>query len=314
MMDAVERIKCPKADDLLNALHPRRGRWPETGRWFFRGHGDAKWTLLPSAHRAESWKLGLTLVRSKPTSDINVDFWERELAYRFLNLLGRAGLPIPREESLPTRFQTDVPWPHPVLEPLLAIAQHNGVPTRLLDWTLSWKVAAYFAAVDALKTGSKALDVWAINERFVGVWGDKAASGVTCRVVRTPRHGNQNLHAQAGVFTLCRGDLRKDDGKFIPLDGLLADIARSAGSPTDMLPCLRRFRMPSSEAITLLNDLRDDEVDAVTLFPGYYGVVRALQEEHLVLRPEDKGFPLRRRTKRRRAGSGKATRKSRNRP
>lgn len=170
-MNAVEMVKCRTADDLLNALHPRRGAWPDTGPWFFCGHGNARWKLLPSAHGAKSWAPGLTLVRSKPTSDVDVDFWERELLRRFMNLLGRAGLPIPREESLPPRFQTDKPWPDPAFEPLLALAQHSGVPTRLLDWTLSWKVAAYLAAVDALKTQSVALDVWAINYRFLEVWG-----------------------------------------------------------------------------------------------------------------------------------------------
>jgi len=42
MKEPIEVIKCRTADDLLTKLHPRRGQWPVAGRWFFRGHGDAK--------------------------------------------------------------------------------------------------------------------------------------------------------------------------------------------------------------------------------------------------------------------------------
>jgi hypothetical protein len=201
MKKPVEVKRCRTADEFLDSLHRRRGDWSANGPWFFRGHRDARWKLLPSAHRSKSWHAGLTLFRNDPTSD-DVEFWERELILRFYGLLERAGLPIPREDELVAltlnRFNTDSPWPDPLLEPLLALAQHNGVPTRLLDWTLSWKVAAYFAAVDALRHGSKSLNVWAISGLFVRLWGDKLATNLTCRIVRTPRHGNPNLHAQAG--------------------------------------------------------------------------------------------------------------------
>jgi len=210
--------------------------------------------------------------------------WERILLLRFYRLLDRAGLPIPRGHDLlalgQKYFDAGTPWPDPVFTDLLALAQHNGVPTRLLDWTSSRKIAAYFAAVDALKERSESFDIWALSSGFVDIFGDKGADR-TCHIVRTLRHGNPNLHAQAGVFTLSQGRIRGDDGKFITLDRLLGEIARQVRPSDDMLPCIRRFQLPTSEAGILLEELRLDQIDALTLFPGYAGVVRALREQEL---------------------------------
>lgn len=289
MKNVIELVECRTAGELLDELHPKRGTWPQdSGAWFYRGHGDSTWQLLPSAFRAGSWRNGFAIPGVVPAVRDDVEFWERLLMKRFYSTLDRAGMQIPRGDELfkllPTTFGSANPWPDPVLEPLLALAQHRDVPTRLLDWTRYPKVAAYFAAVGALETRdteqpSQSLDVWAVNQRFIEVWGDRSGDP-TCHVVRPLRHGNRNLHAQGGVFTLCRGDVRDDDGNYYPLDVLLTVIARGQRVPEDMLPCLRRFRLPSSEARELLLDLRNDQVDAVTLFPGYSGVVRALREDH----------------------------------
>jgi hypothetical protein len=288
MKDTIEFIECRTADDFLDALHPTRGDWPENaGGWFFRGHGDSRWKLLPSAFRAPSWRDGFVVPGVDPTATKDVDSWERLILKGFYSMLDLAGQHVPRGDDLfkllPTTFGTDSLWPDPVIEPLLALAQHHGVPTRLLDWTRSRKVAAYFAAIDALEKKTESLSVWALNQLFVDVYGD-SLNDLTCHIVRPLRYGNPNLHAQAGLFTLCRGDVRDDeDGSFITLDVLLTTLARGVSAPDDMLPCLRCFRLPSSQARALLLDLRNDQIGAVSLFPGYVGVVRALREQRWFL-------------------------------
>lgn len=272
----IEPVKCRTAEELLDALHPRS--WPFDGwGWLYRGHGNSDWRLLPSAFRYEAWE-GFQIIDHvlDPAPD-DIEDWERLLLVRYYRLLDHAGEHIPNGQELmkrlPTNFGTTAKWPDPVFDQLLALAQHNGVPTRLLDWSRSRHVAAYFAAVDALKNNWPSLDIWALHGHFVDRFGGHFEH-LKCRIVRPLQHGNPNLHAQAGVFSVCQGDLGQD-GKFIALDELLGAIPGEPGEG----PCLRRFQLPRSEARDLLRALYQDQIDAVRLFPGHVGIVRALREE-----------------------------------
>jgi FRG domain len=81
--------------------------------WVFRGLGDIDFPLVPSIGRLRSYSVAL----------------EQSVQAAFLRRL-------PQFMS-ETSFS---PWE------IMAIAQHHGVPTRLLDWTTNPLVAAYFAS------------------------------------------------------------------------------------------------------------------------------------------------------------------------
>jgi len=99
-----------------------------TGRWAFRGQLSSKWNLHSSLDRA------VEVTGKGPTSSFTTHtdraVTEDRLLFRFKQQAHRYLQYLPDDEDL-------ISW--------LALMQHHGVPTRLLDWTRSPYVAAYFA-------------------------------------------------------------------------------------------------------------------------------------------------------------------------
>lgn len=103
--------------------------------WAFRGHSDARWPL-------ES-----TLARRFKNARIDRRAWPAQERRILRTFKRKANLFL---EDIPADWDT-LRW--------LAIMQHHGAPTRLLDFTWSPYVAAFFA----LESASADAAIWAVN-------------------------------------------------------------------------------------------------------------------------------------------------------
>ena len=297
----IDELRFDSAEEFLAALSPAHPRWhPDPLTWIFRGHAESSWQLFAKAYR----------VAQRPYAPFGVDChldkgeqeWsvyadaEEEMLERFSRALDRAGLSTPTRALEVRRAadeRTSSADTHPSAIPLLALAQHFGLPTKLLDWSRQSRFAAYFATADAATSPKESVDlaVWALRTDFIKSISNRPVDSAELTIQTAPASSNPNLHAQQGLFTRTQGE----NAHRFPVDEfvkLAADAAQSwtlepwqhaAGRNPNAVgrPIMRCLRLPQREAPKLLRLLAYEGVTGSTMFPGYEGVVRAMKEEVL---------------------------------
>lgn len=216
----------------------------EKGKYVFRGHKNATWQLESSFDR---WASDVPLAERASTFDeLLADFrssLEQSVEYQDL---------CSKEDEL------------------LALAQHYGLTTRLLDWTYSPYVAAFFAFSDSILNSSEAANedvcVWAIN-RDSAVWSQ--ANGAT--ILDVPALGNSRLRNQEGCFTYLRAP-------FLCIEDYIG--AFHDHSSTTLI----RFDIPITEALKALSDLDAMGITYRRVYPEMEGVVKAARNNFLLKR------------------------------
>jgi hypothetical protein len=143
-----------------------------------------------------------------------------------------------------------------------SFAQTHGVPTRLLDWSLSPYVAAFFALSEPEKCESKKAAIWALD-----VQGTRELFQDLDIVVldRLPDQA-QRVIWQRGVFTTNRTNLTRTDEVFLRKNGKLR------GEPK--FPVLFKFTLPLECAVDALHDLDMMRINFMSVYPDLPGLVR----------------------------------------
>lgn len=298
----VERdIRASSAEQFLLLLSPIASGWNNAPRdWIFRGVGDAeKFTLVPSALRMPPPVLKYTnkSLLDPRTHSQQVEA-EYDLLWDFFRVADAQGLLIPEDSqiyrspwaSTPIHRGVvaakagDGPWPFDELMSLVALAQHHGVPTRLMDWSNDAFIAAYFGAADAAirlehgESSDSLLAVWCLNWRYVWKrWPGKKPDDIEVLLVMAPRATNPNLHAQGGLFTV---HIVKPGKSSAPInrDPLDLVIEKRRGSIAIKAPVMRQITLPIRESGRLLRLLAAHNIHAASIFPGFDGVVKYLKE------------------------------------
>lgn len=223
--------------------------------WAFRGEVSAAWPLATSlARRLEIYSPNRTLWPLRESRALRIF---RRKAHNYLQDGGA--------------LQDDLRC--------LAMMQHHGAPTRLLDFTKSAYVAAFFALEGAETDAS----VYALNTPLLWTAAPQAAPDLTRDTIDPRRAGNferyfmrnehpviwfgepsemdRRLVAQAGLFVV--------PGKIdCPLEQIL-----QAYNPHDVL--ITKFVLPLAMRAEAMKALYRMNVTYATLFPDLEGLAQA---------------------------------------
>ena len=245
-------VKCPrlayKIQTLADYFSVLSIAVTKGGQFWFRGHADVAWRLTPSALRYPSTA-------------------SRNMALKLLDDFKRVA-----EIKLdkPPRLEEELKW--------IQLAQHYGIPTRLLDWTESAAIGLYFAcldpAIDGLVFVLNPIDLnrltfpkkpWILDGQsdagtikpYLKLTGKKAPGGRNTIAIN-PVWNSERLMLQKGVFTL---------------HGSRFDLDNDQAPSLVVLPILREVKEQ------LRRELERVGVDEMTIFPELEHSARHLRRK-----------------------------------
>ncbi len=141
---------------------------------------------------------------------------------------------------------------------MMSIGQHYGLPTRLLDWTYSLYIAAFFAFCSACEDSSN-IAIWIIDKEHE-IW--KGDYGVTVHT----RHMEENERQkyQCGLFTLNASP-----------EETLDDYVKECGKRHNIEGALYKVMVPTGERVIVLRDLDMMGINCFNMYRGLEGCAKS---------------------------------------
>lgn len=223
----------------------------------FRGLGNRSWDLRPTMAR---------ILPARLTAAEIVDVEDKASAlFESSHLL---------DAMYPTR-SVEAPTARRIRA--LVLMRHHGGPTRLLDWSASPYVAAYFASVEQpdLDGVIYLAHAYSVNNHFGAQFeSEKREQGETAPSVApfmfiAPPVYFERLAVQQGHFSIARDGLADHAA-------LLMEAAMASGNQEGEV--LARWVLPARLKREFLRQLRMMNVTGQALFPGLDGLGRSVSE------------------------------------
>ncbi len=246
-------------------------------RWIFRGNSDANWRLIPSAWRNN--KIIESQIQNKknrllnsgrsldeiPTYEDLYEEAEIDILERFRNNLHDFGYPV--QWSLEKNRYNSQKDKFDELLDVACTAQHHGIPTRLLDWTVNPLTAAYFACDPNVRSKyAEKVCVWALNigsQMFKDNYGD-------IKIHEQPRNRNDYLRAQQALFTECADGIKihKNTGKWSSIDEKVKKYMEENTKRPKEQRILIKIVLDKKDADEVVDILRKEGISKSSIMPS----------------------------------------------
>ncbi len=275
-----EEYTITSLSDFLKNLPESRVEVP----WGYRGQVNSEWKLIPSLFR--------NLIDISETLDGIKKAWTlKNLEQILLRKFKEYALP-----HLPTIPNCDLAW--------LALGQHHGLPTRLLDWTENPLVALFFAVKEEVEHNAV---VWAFSTTHVLIENERTLEALDKELLMSkkskkdfsyldnddltkpiyryhPSHTTNRITAQQGFFSIqsfwnaTTGSLQLQslEEQF----GLYPDRYEGVSGIDDPWgPWFKKYIVPVQYKLTIRRELDVLGMNHYAIFPDLEGLAKKLCED-----------------------------------